>query len=472
MDVSRTGSINSFNSQSNAANTSISIPADAQFIVVTVGGWINNIGYFSSGSLTLNSSQLTISYTGDASTSTHMGMLYYYNVSAWAGTSQTLAWDWNDTYPPVTGANFFYAFYKGIDGTSPIRSSGGESVDAISHTTGSLAATSGDMLVGLSSVTSNVTDLSVTGATETANYVLFSNRSDFLEANPTAAVTVTVAANNGDRDGTVCALVFKAEVTALTYIAAAQGIGDAAGTSLNTSASLTIEANDLLVAIVTWEDGSLADTANVTYNDGSDRTLTNTTTVGQGAPNAIMRYSWLIAPANGTSAFTYASTSREFRRIQVLQFRASAGATISLDPATSNPASAGASSTSVASGAITTTGTDTVVIGAIRQYGSSTYSSKSIGGSAATTPTEFTDNQTTAFYRILTSGMSSGTATATLGASRIWVSEVMGFKAVAADTTAPLRLRFLIDSTGDTTAKSFQLEYKKVGDSIWDKVIT
>jgi hypothetical protein len=78
--------------------------------------------------------------------------------------------------------------------------------------------------------------------------------------------------------------------------------------------------------------------------------------------------------------------------------------------------------TSISSGAITTTGSDVVVVGTYGNYVGTTTSSEQIGGVSASGRV---GTKSSMWYRILTTTMTSGSATGTTGVSFEWISQVL-----------------------------------------------
>lgn len=220
---------------------------------------------------------------------------------------------------------------------------------------------------------------------------------------------------------------------AFTYIATANdGATDPGSyTQMACTTPLNILAGDLIILWACYEDGTAGA---ISCNDGGSNTLTMTAESSyNGTCFGAFGYK-LSASANASATFTfYLTNSRPYIRIQVMQFRPDASETVTLDPLTSNPSWGSGNGTSVTSGAITTIGTDTIVLAGIKNYTlGTTISSPQIGGSVATVLND--GGYSNVLYRILTSGMTAGTATGTISATSDWLSGLIGFKSSASPT--------------------------------------
>jgi hypothetical protein len=206
--VSRTGSVTNITRAGNTGTSNIAVPADAEILVVGVGGWRSGEdNYFSGGTLKVAGNTMLVAGDGDLSYA-HMGMLYYYDVRSLAGTSVALANDWSGANNPNVGVNLTYAFYKGVDTANPVRATGAQQDVDGTLTTASLSASSGDMVVAALAYTDNVSSITWTNATQALN----SNPGNgsqisVAEGSPSGNTTPSVAINNGDLDGALLAVV-------------------------------------------------------------------------------------------------------------------------------------------------------------------------------------------------------------------------------------------------------------------------
>lgn len=206
--VTRIGGIARLTNTSNSGSAPITVPPDAEIIVVGVSGYQDSAGFFSTGNVTLNGVAMKV-VPADADTSAFMGSLFYL-VSPATGT-QTLAWDWAGTTAPNDGVLFAYGFYKGINKTSPIRASSGIQQQGNPHAITALTAQSGDLIVAMAEQFTFGTDLtfSWTGAKEVQSLTNFGTADgSWAEASPTGSQAVS-ATTNASSDGGIMAIVLK-----------------------------------------------------------------------------------------------------------------------------------------------------------------------------------------------------------------------------------------------------------------------
>lgn len=265
----------------------------------------------------------------------------------------------------------------------------------------------------------------------------------------------------------------------------------------NTCQLTGVTAGNLIVVWTKWEMAS--SNTDATVSDGTS-TLTRGT-LGADAtssPNGQFHYI-LSSVASGTVTYTATFPSSSFQRIRVAEFSYTAD-TIALD--SQNTGHSGSADPAV-SGAITIQGSDELVFGGIGEFSGFTINSRSINGSAADGYVDGSGGtQCQMWYKAFSSPFSNGTASADLNTAGAWVCNVIAFYAPAtleqegylwrdddnneASATAlasqdanitravntNTRLRTLINATGDPGSKSFQLEYRKVGDTEWHKIGT
>ncbi|HEY3486257.1 MAG TPA: Ig-like domain-containing protein [Ilumatobacteraceae bacterium] len=233
----------------------------------------------------------------------------------------------------------------------------------------------------------------------------------------TALVTLTVS------DGTdTAATSFTLDVSAtagapLVFGHSAGGNADGGGTTL--SVQLTgVQAGSLLVAYVKWE--GVAGTATV-----SDGTSTFTADTMNNAANGDLhgQFFYLLSSSRSGNV-TYTATwngSRSYRKLIVYEYTRSGG-TVVFDGSNRATATTG----SLNSGAITTTGTDEVVFGAYGEYNANSTTNEQIGGVVA-------DRVVRASYASMWSktftAPFTGAATAT-GNSSEWIGSVIAFKRI------------------------------------------
>lgn len=182
--VVRTGSVTTIQSAISPASQSVTVPEDAELVVVSVGGYENVTNVFSSGTVTLGGQALSVADAdGDASTADTMAVQFY-RVNPLTG-SQSLVWTWVGEADPDAGAVLHVSFYKGLDTASPIRWSGATQNDD------SIAATAfpGDMVVAVGA--SEDSAHTWTNATEAADTLFNNEVVSLAEVAATGDVTVS-----------------------------------------------------------------------------------------------------------------------------------------------------------------------------------------------------------------------------------------------------------------------------------------
>lgn len=213
---------------------------------------------------------------------------------------------------------------------------------------------------------------------------------------------------------------------ALTFIASAENFADAAGTTLDCSASLNLQAGDLLVAWCKHEgtNGTFAVASTVGTNtflfDAADEENHS-----NGDLNASFGYC-LSATTDAAATFRLTTQSKEFRGLIVWQFRPDNGE-VATKAAAANGQGTG---TSAASGGISPSGDDLVVLGGFAHYDDVTLTNRNINGVAADAFQDAVASDLSSWYRILTSGFSSGTASVTQDLSIAWICNVIAFTTV------------------------------------------
>jgi hypothetical protein len=178
-----------------------------------------------------------------------------------------------------------------------------------------------------------------------------------------------------------------------------------------------VKAGSLLVAYVKW-GGTAASIATL-----SDGTSTFTADALNSAANGDLHGRFYYLPASSASgAVTYTATwspARPYRKLMIYEYSFSGG-TVSFDASNRATATSGTLTT----GNITTTGTDEVVFGAYGEYDAANTTTERINGVAA-------DQVVRASYASMWSKSFTtpftGAATAT-GNSSTWVGNVIAFK--------------------------------------------
>jgi hypothetical protein len=203
MAVERIGSVVTLTSGANNSSNAVTVPSDAELIVVLVGGFRNVTNYFTGGSVTLGGEALTAAIVGDGNTAETM-LAGFYRANPLTG-SRTLAWDWVGTAVASTGVVLHVAFYKGLDTSDPIRWSSADQGGV------SLAATavSGDLVAAVGA--SEDAGHTWTNATEAVETLFNNVRVSMAEASPSGDVTVSY---NGSTFPSIGALTIRQAASA------------------------------------------------------------------------------------------------------------------------------------------------------------------------------------------------------------------------------------------------------------------
>lgn len=207
MAIEVTGTPIEIQSSTNASSQSVTVPADADFVVVGVAAYESGVQVFTNGSLSLNGVALDKNIA-DASDDHFKGGQFYLENPATG--SQTLAWDWSGTAAVTMGVIMVVRFYKGVDTADPIRDSYVVQMND-PMTTDTLTAQSGDFISAWSWQFGGVHDgVAWTNATEIDEYGGFNFATGTLaEVAPSGNVQLTADWTTAS-DGGIAALVLKA----------------------------------------------------------------------------------------------------------------------------------------------------------------------------------------------------------------------------------------------------------------------
>jgi hypothetical protein len=221
MAITQAGSILTFPAPGSAntgtVSTTITVPADAEIVVVGWSGFSGTANFFSTGSMTFTKGAADTAMTavsgGDALGGTWDAAMFYLALPD-TGTNKSLKWDWLGTAAaddPSTLCSV--TFWKGIDTASPVRGSGGGQGTATTpYTTGTITAASGDLVVawvgafaaaeGTVDTWSNLSLLS---------QIAISGNADgaWAMGSPSGNVVVEASTDTNLDDGGICAISLK-----------------------------------------------------------------------------------------------------------------------------------------------------------------------------------------------------------------------------------------------------------------------
>lgn len=224
MAITQTGSTlrfeNGFNN-SGTVSTTITVPSDAEIVVVGVTAVRSTNHLFSSGAMTFTKGGVDTAMVmgsgagGDGNTSATMGGIFYL-VLPDTGANKTLKWDWEGTqgldFPCLCTVNF----WKGVDTTSPVRDGdAAQVVGAPPVSTPSLTAQTDDLIVAMAGWFSGAGDATVDTwsnlslLTQVTIYTASNIDAAWATKSPTGNTTVGVSTASAWDDGSISAIVLK-----------------------------------------------------------------------------------------------------------------------------------------------------------------------------------------------------------------------------------------------------------------------
>jgi hypothetical protein len=203
---------------------------------------------------------------------------------------------------------------------------------------------------------------------------------------------------------------------AFTYVNSVYVATDSTVTSLDMTNTLNVQAGDILIAVVGWEEAG-STSFSIAQTDGTTNVLTTFTEYTAGTPNYLRGGYILNASASASATFRLSiQPGTAYIRFAIYQFRSDAG-TIALDV---DPSYDHQTSTALQSGNISTTGVD-IVLGWTKYYnGGTTTSAQQIADATANTIMAescfssgyriFTTAQTNIHWQLTESGSDQGSS--------------------------------------------------------------
>ena len=213
-------------------STTISVPADAEFVVVGWSGFSSTSHFFSSGSMTFTKGGIDTamtSATGLSDVGSPWGCAMFYLALPDTGSNKTLKWDWSGAGAASdTSSLCSVTFWKGIDTASPVRgASGGQSGTSTPYTTGTVTALTGDLLLAW------VGAFGEGSVDSWSNLTLIANLTNtggipadgaWASGSPTGDTTCAASTDTALDDGSIAAISIKAAsapgAPAVTFIGA------------------------------------------------------------------------------------------------------------------------------------------------------------------------------------------------------------------------------------------------------------
>lgn len=223
MAIVQTGSVLQFpglgSGNTGTVSSTITVPADAELVVVGWSGFSNTSGFFSSGGMTFTKGGVDTamnSVAGGDTAGSNWGAGYFYLVLPDTGSNKTLKWDWLGAGVADSANNVCsVTFWKGIDTASPVRgSSAGQSGTTPPYTSGTITAASGDLIIAWVAgfVTAEGTINTWSNLSLLSQITADGPVADGAWATGSPSGNTTVAASTGTNfdDGGIVAVAFKA----------------------------------------------------------------------------------------------------------------------------------------------------------------------------------------------------------------------------------------------------------------------
>lgn len=224
-------------SSANTGSTSLTVPSDAEGVLVFVHGYEPVADYFDGGTLTLGGTAMEpLEVPGDDNTAAFMGAAFWQPSPATG--SQTLAWDWLGTTAADVNPVFHAVYVKGNDTSAAAAAlrdfDGAQMTSGSSVSTPTMTALSSDLLVAFGWQFWGGTDqtFSWTNATKVLDTTGSDDgRASIATALPTGDQSVTLTSSNSGGDGGVIGVVIKPGVAAgggninVTGLASASAFG-------------------------------------------------------------------------------------------------------------------------------------------------------------------------------------------------------------------------------------------------------
>lgn len=220
--ITQTGSTLRFESGNGNAGTvssTITVPADAEFVVVGWSSYSTTANFFSTGGMTFTKGGVDTAMTpvsgGDSDTSKWMGAIFYLALPD-TGPNKTLKWDWLGSSLASDNSLCSVTFWKGIDTSSPVRDSKAAQASALPYTTATITALSGDLIlawvalsVGVEATIDSWSNLSLLSQLTAGS----SMDAAWGTGSPTGNTTVAALTGTNCLDGSIVAISLKPAAT-------------------------------------------------------------------------------------------------------------------------------------------------------------------------------------------------------------------------------------------------------------------
>lgn len=232
MAITQTGSALDFScgtGNTGTASSTITVPADAELVVVGVSGFSTTAGFFTTNgamTFTKGGADTTMSKgsTAGSGTSFYSAAIFYL-VLPDTGSNKSLKWDWGGTGSAGDSVMCSVTFWKGIDTASPVRTSAGGTTSAMPYTSGAFTSNSGDLDLAFAAGFVNVVEGTVNSW---SNLTLLTQcaRQGFADAawatgTTTGSHTVAASTDTNWDDGGISVIVLKPAAAGVTLAAEA-----------------------------------------------------------------------------------------------------------------------------------------------------------------------------------------------------------------------------------------------------------
>lgn len=230
MGVTQTGSTLTFpglgSGNTGTVSSTITVPADAEIVVVGWSGYSVTANFFSTGGMTFTKggvdTAMTLVSGGDASNGWSGVMAYL--ILPDTGSNKTLKWDWAGAGTASDAASLCsVTFWTGTNTASQVRgSSAGQNTTNTPYTTGTITAAAGDLIVAWVGAFVGVTEGTVDSWSNLTllTQITRSGNADGAWATGAPSGNTTVAASTDTNldDGAIWAISIKAAAAAAVAV--------------------------------------------------------------------------------------------------------------------------------------------------------------------------------------------------------------------------------------------------------------
>lgn len=218
MAIVQTGTVLQF-AGLGAVNTgsisSITVPTDAEFMVVGWSSYSGSSAFFSGGGMTFTKGGVdtAMTYAGGDNGSAGWSGPCFYMVLPDTGSGKTLKWDWAGTGSAGDASTLCsITFWKGVDTASPVRATGMGAGGNTPYTTGSLAGASGDLAIAWVGAFANAEgSIDSWSNLTTLSQITRSSSADgaWATGSPTGSSTYAASTDTQLDDGTITVVILK-----------------------------------------------------------------------------------------------------------------------------------------------------------------------------------------------------------------------------------------------------------------------